>query len=388
MWKTDIIDGQLSRTRIVFIIFAIMAFFLYQYLLLAVFCLFLLFFHLSIFYLKSIHKSLTLINEMKSIRVFPGEQTSWKLSFRNGLIPIFKGSLTIAFDANIQPTGTEFTVHSDLAEVSIPFAVFPNEEKEVTIPIETVKRGLARIRKIELMIPSLFGSETAILEFNEIFKQEIIVYPLQREVNGDVENERMVTGFHPSPQSLFSDPLQTIGTREYRSGDGFQNIHWKATARTNELQTKIFEKTTEMSWIIVLNVIDRHSVVADLEEMIEQAAFLVNTAFIKEIPFSLLVNLRSFGDNPYFLLPLGEGPKQRQKAMEMLAVISVDSFPFPFSSMLFHENKKNHRVSTIIILGEIPSDANAVIQLFMKKGIRPTQVKGNTVKGVDRLWIS
>ena len=43
---------------------------------------------------------------------------------------------------------------------------------------------------------------------------------------------------------LFEDPTRTAGVRPYQLGDPLQRIHWRATARTGELHSRIYEPTT------------------------------------------------------------------------------------------------------------------------------------------------
>lgn len=45
----------------------------------------------------------------------------------------------------------------------------------------------------------------------------------------------------PRRRSLFEDPSRFLGVRPFRPGDGLRRIHWRATARTGELQVKVFE---------------------------------------------------------------------------------------------------------------------------------------------------
>jgi uncharacterized protein (DUF58 family) len=45
----------------------------------------------------------------------------------------------------------------------------------------------------------------------------------------------------PRRRSLFEDPSRFLGVRPFRPGDGLRRIHWRATARSGELQVKIFE---------------------------------------------------------------------------------------------------------------------------------------------------
>jgi len=43
---------------------------------------------------------------------------------------------------------------------------------------------------------------------------------------------------------LFEDPTRTAGVRPYQRGDPLQRVHWRATARTGELHSRIYEPTS------------------------------------------------------------------------------------------------------------------------------------------------
>jgi len=45
----------------------------------------------------------------------------------------------------------------------------------------------------------------------------------------------------PRRRSLFEDPSRFLGVRPFCPGDGLRRIHWRATARSGELQVKVFE---------------------------------------------------------------------------------------------------------------------------------------------------
>lgn len=43
---------------------------------------------------------------------------------------------------------------------------------------------------------------------------------------------------------LFEDPTRNAGVRPYQVGDPLQRVHWRATARTGQLQCRVFDPTT------------------------------------------------------------------------------------------------------------------------------------------------
>lgn len=52
---------------------------------------------------------------------------------------------------------------------------------------------------------------------------------------------------------LVEDPTRLAGVREYRHGDPLRRIHWKASARTGELHSRVFEYSTLVGANIILD---------------------------------------------------------------------------------------------------------------------------------------
>ncbi len=53
---------------------------------------------------------------------------------------------------------------------------------------------------------------------------------------------------------IFEDPSRTVGVRDYRREDGFRRIHWKATARRQQLQVKVHQHTTTLEVALFLGL--------------------------------------------------------------------------------------------------------------------------------------
>jgi len=51
---------------------------------------------------------------------------------------------------------------------------------------------------------------------------------------------------------LFEDPSRAVGIRDYQPDDAFRHIHWKASARRQELQVKVYEPTTSHTCVVFL----------------------------------------------------------------------------------------------------------------------------------------
>lgn len=58
----------------------------------------------------------------------------------------------------------------------------------------------------------------------------------------------------PRRRSLFEDPSRFLGIRAYRRGDGLRRVHWRATARSGELQVKVFEPSVLSGLLLAVDM--------------------------------------------------------------------------------------------------------------------------------------
>ncbi len=84
--------------------------------------------------------------------------------------------------------------------------------------------------------------------------QYLLVYPLVVPLTRFGLPARHPFGERRAPRRLLEDPSRTIGVRDYAYGDSLRRVHWKATARTMQLQSKVYEATTTYTLVLFLNV--------------------------------------------------------------------------------------------------------------------------------------
>ncbi|NMH72398.1 DUF58 domain-containing protein [Bacillus sp. RO2] len=128
-----------------------------------------------------------------------------------------------------------------------------------------------------------------------------------------------------------------LGTRDYVPGDPFGNIHWKATARMNSLQSKVYDRTTQLSWLFVIDIST-----SNFEDKMRGIAFLLHYATKHNISFSILVNIKKLGNPSYIVMNSGEGKQQLYAGMMLLARIKVENVMIP--SMTFGQILHHHAV--------------------------------------------
>ena len=90
-------------------------------------------------------------------------------------------------------------------------------------------------------------------------RQYLLVYPLIVPLSSFQLPARHPFGDRRAPRRLLEDPARVIGIRAYASGDDLRRVHWKATARSMQLQSKVYEPTTTYTLVTFLNVASQFS---------------------------------------------------------------------------------------------------------------------------------
>ena len=150
------------------------------------------------------------------------------------------------------------------------------------------------------------------------FKQEIVVYPRLVPINSLELPFRDYFGIHPS-KGIIEDPAWYEGTREYTGNKPARNIHWKASARFNVLQEKIFEPTSHQKIFFLVDGegFKRADDRAGFEAALEIAASLA--VRFAETGASFAVATDRLVKGFPAVLPLGRGPEHLGMVLELLA---------------------------------------------------------------------
>lgn len=322
------------------------------------------------YYLKHIGEGLFFDNSRKRNRFFIGDKGEWSLQFLNQGLPIMKGNLSIYFDSAVVPVSGEYHIHSSRVDVSLPFSMGQKEKVNIKIPFIAEKRGLSKIRKMELHIPHFFGFGDTILEFSDVINIEALVYPKAISVRNIDKHKSVKPGHNPSNFSLFEDNMGPIGTRDYLPTDSFNRINWKASARKMTLQTKEYERINEAGAVLFINVSDGYSVTSKLEFLMSSTAEMAYFFHKRNIPFSLCMNIRSAGFTPFTYLPLGSGKDHLQKLLDLLAIADFHSPTIPHEQVLFFYKRHLPIAPTMIHAGIRSTGSDGYIQAWLREGVQ------------------
>jgi uncharacterized protein (DUF58 family) len=202
----------------------------------------------SCFSLKGVNCERTLSNT----RAFPGEVIELKHRLANRkILPLpwvqIKERVPEHFVKDMDKSDEDdpgFTTLSVSTAVSWYTAINLKQE------LHCQKRGYFPVGPLKLLSGDIFGFYLRQQEVTGI--EYLTVYPKIFPVEQIALPPAYPLGESKEERRIFEDPSRTAGIRDYIQGDSLRRIHWKASARRQSLQVKIFEPTTTLHAAIFL----------------------------------------------------------------------------------------------------------------------------------------
>jgi uncharacterized protein (DUF58 family) len=118
--------------------------------------------------------------------------------------------------------------------------------------LKAIRRGYFRIGPTLLETGDLLGLNR---QHRVVSSADyVLVLPKLIPIQGiELTSRRALGDLRISDRSM-EDPSQMAGVREYRMGDPLNRVHWKATARTGQLHTRVFEPTCMQGAMILMDL--------------------------------------------------------------------------------------------------------------------------------------
>jgi uncharacterized protein (DUF58 family) len=125
------------------------------------------------------------------------------------------------------------------------------ETKTIQYTVQCLRRGYFQFGPLLVETGDLFGLHRTCRLLTE--PHFVLVRPRALSLEGyDLESPRPL-GEIRLVHRLFEDPTRISGVRAYQPGDPLSRVHWRATARTGELQCKTFESSAVAGATLLLD---------------------------------------------------------------------------------------------------------------------------------------
>ena len=243
-------------------------------------------------------------------RLFPGESFTLKIRADNRkYLPVWiQTTIDIpdALSANLenkQPTLNAALLWKQSATL----------EWNLTAP----KRGVYLVGPRQVKVGDLMGLYPQRLQSSA--QTELIVYPRLKPI---VDQDFPRREFHGAPTRIspVTDPVYLMGTREYQPGSPSRYIHWKASARHQRWQEKIFEPAAQKKVLLSLDVAGFED--ADSADAFENALEIIASLAVKLHRSGVHIGFASNGDTiggRTAMLPSAGSARQPAALLEILA---------------------------------------------------------------------
>jgi uncharacterized protein (DUF58 family) len=377
VWRKNVHGGNaLELVTLIACVLLLVSFYQETYWLIFLACFLVVLSRMSLYYLNHVSDQLVFDNRKETIRLSVGEETTLTLKLSQlSRLPIFRGIVELKLESIVEGVGIPSFPSESNVVFTIPIHLKGKETLQIPLPLKAVTRGATRIKSINITIQNFFGYGFVELSYNPFIHKELIIHPIPISVP---QTEKLFAtkaqGEFPTQSSMHEHLLSPIGTRDYVYSDSFSRIHWKASAKTQTLQTKVFEKTAHYSWTFIINLRvpnmpNYHlGVVENLESIISNVAYMAQFATKKGIEFELFLNLRMASEAAVYHLPKGGGTKQLGKLLDLLARLNERGNTVAINKMFNYVEKQQQHSPVVIFSGPYEDEVVSYFSKMQKKG--------------------
>lgn len=262
---------------------------------------------------------------LASTRAFPGETVGLSVRLSNRkLLPLawleWEDRIPRKLPARRTATGETFqgNVQSSVSLLWYSRATWMYE-------LACERRGYYELGPALLRSGDIFGFYPRVSPVRR--PDSLVVYPRVVPVRGLDFPPRQPLGEMRTEHRIFQDPTRIAGARPYVPGDAFKHIHWKASARNQDLQVKVFEPSTTLEALLILAVDsfapDALGESEEFEQAVSTAASIANNVVENRYSVGLLANTVPAGHEGAVRLMASESQQQFMRILESLARVKL-----------------------------------------------------------------
>ena len=195
------------------------------------------------------------------------------------------------------------------------------ERVQRTYRVRGDKRGAYYFGPAALMSGDLFGFEKKYRR--ETQRTRLLVYPKVVPVQELGLPFERPAGEFKARRKVIQDPLRMATVREYVPGDSIRHIHWKNSARTMQLQTKVFDPSARPTLLLFCDLQTDFYPYNFVPEYLELVITTCASIALHSLEMRQAVGLYVNGGPPdaghWTFVPSGRSPAQGTKILDALA---------------------------------------------------------------------
>lgn len=311
-------------------------------------------------------RRLAVNSRLSPARLFPEEETTvWLTLENNKALPVFIDWIQPS-PAISEPMHSPGYVLGGTA--SGRWSVGWYAKKDASFQVKALKRGYYTLPALRLLSRDLFGLFYKELRQDHQFR--LFVYPRLLSLPNLMLTPADLIGPQQDRRPFLPDPIMFAGLREYTASMPARTIHWKASARQDQLLSRIIEPSADFRICMAIdaaNFLHPEPLEEQFEEALSLAATLAMWADMRRIPFGLLVNARQKELPGPAAVSVSSGVDQIRLVLESLARVELTQLG-TLERLLRIESSRLPWGTTLVVIGgedtgTIPSIIRKVIYL-------------------------
>ncbi len=270
----------------------------------------------------------TYIRQFSTRRAFHGDQVTVTLETTNAKpLPVTRLEVAELVTENVTiPNRT--LARTEVANRRLFRTLFSlgfYERVDYHYTFQTHRRGWYRFGPATLTATDPFGLVRRKRRFEEV--NGVLAFPRVVPMSQVIVPARQPYGDFKPPQQLIEDPMRIAGVREYVPGDNPRRIHWRATARTGQLQTRVSEPSaTPVAAIFLDTITFSHIWEGQQSDLLELAVVMASSLSAQLLKGRHQVGMYANAPIPELSrsvrIPPGRRPGQLTQILERLAMIA------------------------------------------------------------------
>jgi uncharacterized protein (DUF58 family) len=168
---------------------------------------------------------------------------------------------------------------------------------------------------------------------------------------------------------IFEDPVRISGLRDYRPGDPLKRIDWKATARSGELQSRVYEPSSTQQLYLMVNIDTmEHAWEGYLKDELERVVSTAASIAVWAAGARYAVGLLANGAFPDADRPIRLAPSRARDQITRILDALAEIQPLTMGDLAGAIQRESGRLaagSTIVVVASLiqPALAGAIARL-------------------------
>ena len=264
--------------------------------------------------------------ELERRRAFIGDVVDYHITVNNDkLLPMIWLDISDTFPLGLQTGGTHRRGVGAEAELDhrITASLLPYQKVTWRYRVRCRARGYHRIGPARLRSGDMFGLTSAEKHVTDV--DYLLVYPHIIDLRESMLLWERPLGMSRGRRLLQDDPSRFVGLRDYLPSDPLKRIDWKATARHQKLESRIFEPAASRYMLIALNARTGDAAWQGsnrrlFERAVTIAASVAEYAEREGYNFGLVSNAIASYSSKWMSVAPGAGSPQLESVLQSLAM--------------------------------------------------------------------